>query len=274
MVSDFPVDVWKKTSDDTDGRPEPATPTSSGCIDGKFIDTTWDFTGCGYYWADECQTRIGYFVDKTIALDMLSQSQAYFTGRDTSTDVRKYAIGYILPFKAQIQEKIGALLAERLHVDRAVLDAAATRSVQQPGLVDEPAEHGGAAGDAGASSTRRAASRCSCTPALYGLSAFPTTFDHSFVDTTRIFVVGNGEAPVPDVELLTRRDAGAAGDGVTERSSWPTAAPSSGSSSRTRRRARPTRRSRSRASVARRRLDRRPDEPTATTPARACSRRR
>jgi hypothetical protein len=37
---------------------------------------------------------------------------------------------------------------------------------------------------------------------LYGLSSFPSTFDHSFIDTTRIFVVGNGEAPVPDSLLL------------------------------------------------------------------------
>src|SRR5207245_2883159 len=89
----------------------PAGATIIGLIDGKHSDTTWDFRGCGYYWADECQTRIGYFVDKTIALDVLSQSQAYFTGRDTSTDVRKYAIGYALPYKLQVQEKIGALLA-------------------------------------------------------------------------------------------------------------------------------------------------------------------
>src|SRR5439155_6370724 len=33
-------------------------------IDGAYIDTKWDFTGCGYYWADECQTRVGYMVDK------------------------------------------------------------------------------------------------------------------------------------------------------------------------------------------------------------------
>src|SRR6185436_5504097 len=37
---------------------------------------------------------------------------------------------------------------------------------------------------------------------LYGLSSFPTTFDHSFIDSTRIFVVGNGEAPIPDASLL------------------------------------------------------------------------
>ena len=146
MVSDFPVDVWKKIErrHRTVGLSRP-TRNIIGLIDGKYIDTTWDFTGCGYYWADECQTRIGYFIDKTVALDVLSQSQAYFTGRDTSTDVRKYAIGYILPFKAQIQEKIGALLAERLHVDRAVLHGSGTTTVvNNPGWALNSAEHAGA----------------------------------------------------------------------------------------------------------------------------------
>src|SRR6185437_13820780 len=66
---------------------------------------------CGYYWADECQTRIGYLLDKEIALNELSQSQAYFTGRDTSTDVRQEAIGYVIPFKPQLEEKIGAIFS-------------------------------------------------------------------------------------------------------------------------------------------------------------------
>ena len=117
--SDYPVDVLEEEQRrDHAGGCRPSA-TIIGLIDGKYIDTTWDFNGCGYYWADECQTRIGYFVDKTVALDVLSQSQAYFTGRDTSTDVRKYAIGYILPFKTQIQEKIGALLASDFTLDRA-----------------------------------------------------------------------------------------------------------------------------------------------------------
>ena len=81
-------------------------------LQGKYIDTTWDFNGCGYYWADQCQTRIGYLIDKMVAMDVLTQSQAYFTGRDTATDVRRYAIGYIRPYKNQINEKIGALLAQ------------------------------------------------------------------------------------------------------------------------------------------------------------------
>ena len=202
VVSDYPVDVWKKTSDDTTVGLSGNT-NIVGLIDGKFIDTTWDFTGCGYYWADECQTRIGYFVDKTIALDELSQSQAYFTGRDTSTDVRKYAIGYILPFKAQIQEKIGALLANDF-------TSIAPYWTNNNTVVNNPGWSTNSANMAA-----RPASPELLDPAggftlqlyagLYGLSAFPTTFDHSFVDTTRIFVVGNGEAPVPDNQLL---DAG------------------------------------------------------------------
>ena len=199
-----------------------ASPTAS------YIDTTWDFTGCGYYWADECQTRIGYFVDKTVALDVLTQSQAYFTGRDTSTDVRKYAIGYILPFKTQIEEKIGASVRRRLHSrSRRRCHDTATTSREPRGLVADPAEPGGARRRP-TSSIRRAASPCSSTPASTALSAFPTTFDHSFIDTTKIFVVGNGEATVPDSRLRSARPTGArAQPGAAGRA---TAATRSGSS--------------------------------------------
>jgi hypothetical protein len=38
--------------------------------------------------------------------------------------------------------------------------------------------------------------------ALYGLAGFPASFDQSFVESSRIFVVGNGEAPVPDAALM------------------------------------------------------------------------
>jgi len=80
-------------------------------LQGKFGDTTWDFEGCGYYWADQCQTRIGYLLDKMTAMGRAHAVAGVLHGRDTATDVRRYAIGYIRPFKHQIEEKIGALLA-------------------------------------------------------------------------------------------------------------------------------------------------------------------
>ena len=93
--------------------PTSATRTSASTISTcRYIDTsTWDQATCGYYWYDDCQTRIGYMIDKIAALDELSQSQAYFTGRDTTADVRQYAIGYIVPYKKQIEEKFGAIFA-------------------------------------------------------------------------------------------------------------------------------------------------------------------
>ena len=158
---------------------------SSTCIDGKYVDTTWDFNGCGYYWADECQTRIGYFVDKTVALDVLSQSQAYFTGRDTSTDVRKYAIGYILPFKTQIEEKFGALLAgDYTSFAPQLRPTAGKTTTVQPELGARP-RTGGAVRRRPSIIDPAGGFTLQLYAGVYGLSTFPTTFDHSFIDTTQ-----------------------------------------------------------------------------------------
>jgi hypothetical protein len=194
QTTDYPYTYYKQSSDQTgfDDR-------SINILDGKWATTTWDFNGCGYYWGDECQTRIGYFIDKTVALDVLSQSQAYFTGRDTSTDVRKYAIGYITTFPAQIQEKMGALLSGDYQSLAPAFDAngnvaQSNWTINDDGTVD-PSRLNNLIDPATGFTTQLYAG-------VFGLSAFPTTFDHSFIETTKIFVIGNGEAPVPDSQLL------------------------------------------------------------------------
>ena len=164
---------------------------------GRFIETTWDYN-CGYYWADECQQRIGYFVDKTLALDVLSWSQAYFTGRDTSVDVRRYAIGYVLPFKKQLEEKIGALLSDDLqsYAPFYAADASGQPAVRNPGwLLTDPTLAKSDAIDPATGFT------LSLYAGAYALSTYPTTFDHEFLDNSKIFVVGNGEAMATDAEI-------------------------------------------------------------------------
>ena len=203
--TDYPYDYYKHASDSLPSQNEPGG-IYVPMLQGKYIDTTWDFEGCGYYWADECQTRIGYLLDKVAAIDVLSQSQAYFTGRDTSTDLRKYAIGYIRPFKNQIEEKFGALFAGDYN-----------------SLAPQIVPGGGASTikfDKWSSNNAVAAKpktmlvdpttgfTIQLYGAVYGLSEFPTTYDQGFTDSTRIFVVGNGEAPIPDSSLL-------AADGIT-----------------------------------------------------------
>jgi hypothetical protein len=195
--TDYPVAYYKQNGDST----EPGlNGVAIGLLDGKYIDTTWDFDACGYYWSDECQSRIGYFIDKTVALDILSQSQAYFTGRDTNTDVRRYAIGYILPYKKQVEEKMGALLAGDLaswapRLDLSTPAGQASKVTVKPWSLNEAPTDGATAQNivdpAGGFTLQLYAG-------VYGLSEFPSTFDRSFVDKTRIFVLGNGEAPVSD----------------------------------------------------------------------------
>jgi hypothetical protein len=173
-----------------------------GLLDGKYIDNTWDFDGCGYYWAEECQTRIGYMVDKQVALDFLSQSQAYFTGRDTSVDVRRYAIGYVIPFKDQIQEKIGALLAEDAKSIAPTFVKVGTENGKD---IFAPRTSSWLMPEDTSTKTDLIDSATGFTMALYSgiyaLAAFPTTFDASFIDNTRIFVLGNGESSATESEI-------------------------------------------------------------------------
>ncbi len=190
--------VWKRFRDDTTPINDPTVRTV-GMIDGKFIDTTWDFNGCGYYWAEECQTRIGYMIDKTIALDVMSQMQAYFTGRDTSVDVRQYAIGYFIPYRRQIEEKFGGIFANDFQSIAPYFKKVQGDFVpQNPSWVlDDPTTVKKDVIDPVTGFTIQLYS------GVYGLSAFTSGFDHTFIDTTKIFVVGNGEASVPDQDLIS-----------------------------------------------------------------------
>jgi hypothetical protein len=198
---------WKQYNDDP--TPIPPNPDASprgarsvGLLDGKYLATTWDFTACGYYWADECQTRIGYLLDKEIALDTLSQSQAYFTGRDTSTDVRQYAIGYVLPFKSQLEEKLGAMFANDMSSFAPSFQTLADDPTQvndtpqlSSWLMDDPTAPKGDLIDPQSGFT------LNLFAGVYSLAAFPSTFDHDFIDNTSVFVIGNGEASTTDAVI-------------------------------------------------------------------------
>jgi hypothetical protein len=200
--NEYEYDVYRQTRDDIAADPlRPAGGPIVGLIDGKYLDTTWDFNGCGYFWGDECQTRIGYFVDKTIALDFLTQSQAYFTGRDTTTDVRKYAIGYITGFKNQMLEKFGAILSGDLNAwaPRGTTATGGKMNLKYRSWTTDPtvpSDMSGTIVDPASGFTLQ------LYAGLYALSSLPTTFDLDVVDNSKIFVVGNGEAPVPDSDIL------------------------------------------------------------------------
>jgi hypothetical protein len=196
--TDTTYGYWRQISDDVSSQ---AGTRFVPVLQGKYGDTTWDFQGCGYYWAEQCQTRIGYLIDKRVAMDILSQSQAYFTGRDTATDVRRYAIGYIRTFKHQIEEKVGALLSTDYR-------SLAPQMVVNPDKSVTVKYDSWTLNNTGTTTPKTdildpyTGFTLQLDALVYGLSEFPTTYDQDFVDTTRIFVVGNGEAPISDDTII------------------------------------------------------------------------
>jgi len=200
--NEYQFKVYRQTSDTITSNPLGGSRGPIiGLIDGKYLDTTWDFSGCGYFWGDECQSRIGYFIDKTIALDVLTQSQAYFTGRDTTTDVRKYAIGYYTGFKNQLLEKLGAILSGDLTSwgPRGTVNGN-NLSVKYRSWVTDPSQPVDMTGDV---VDPASGFTLQLYTGLYALASIPTTFDLDLVENSRIFVVGNGEAPAPDSEITS-----------------------------------------------------------------------
>ena len=65
-------------------------------FDGRYIDTTWNFAD-GYYWFEQIQ-RVGYFYDKVIALEVLTDPTTHFIGRDTDADIRRFQINFASTF--------------------------------------------------------------------------------------------------------------------------------------------------------------------------------
>ncbi|MCS6913412.1 MAG: hypothetical protein RMK29_02360 [Myxococcales bacterium] len=194
--SDFPGSYWKQFRD----RPfQDPSIRNIPIGQGRHENTTWDFEGCGYYWYEQCMTRIGYFHDKRVALEILTESQAYFTGRDTATDVRKYAIGYFRLFPAQLQDKFGAILAgDYAGYAPRFTDAMgnmtqrswttgrfSTAVVPPADAIVEPAT----------------GFTLQVLTGLRALAEISSGFDRDIIENTQIFIVGNGEAPVSDSML-------------------------------------------------------------------------
>ncbi len=168
---------------------------------GRYLTTTWNFQGCGYYWADECQSRIGYFADKWLVLKVLSENAAYFTGFDTAVDVRQFSIGYWLPYKAQISNIFSALFSGTtselgysytgLGNDPLPQDIIFRSHPPAQPTTSKPTFYDPELGFS-----------MQMWAGVFGMSGFTSGFDHSFINNSQVFVIGNGEAPVPDTSLM------------------------------------------------------------------------
>ena len=167
--------------------------------DARFYSTNWSFGGgdgrdCGYMWY-ECLHHIGFYLDKIMAIEALTDSSTNFVARSTPEDIREWEVSYYSTFPDQIAAISEAIMSQNFENVAPSVDA--TGELVFPnyaGSLDEP----------GAQPVNPFAT---FTLQLYwqvlGQARFPNNYDRAFVNESRIFELGGDAPELADERLIT-----------------------------------------------------------------------
>ncbi len=169
---------------------------SLGVDQARYFSTSWGdgARDCGYEWY-ECLHHIGFYLDKVMAIEALSDSSTNFVARATPEDLREWEVGYFTTFSEQIGRINRAIMSgDFAQIGPYVGFGGRLRFPNYAGVMEE--EH-----------VEPVDPYATFTVQLYwqilGQARFISTFDQSFRDESRVFVVGTGAAPDIDAERLT-----------------------------------------------------------------------
>ena len=112
---------WKLATDTLGNELTVENPYVSGddyttdITNGRYYSTAWSYgyngeRDCGYYWYD-CLHHMGYYLDKIMAIQALTDSETYFVARATPEDIREWKVGFFSTFRDQLLEINRALMA-------------------------------------------------------------------------------------------------------------------------------------------------------------------
>jgi hypothetical protein len=151
--------------------------------DGRYLETTWDFDA-GYFWFDQLE-RVGYFYDKVLALEVLTDPTTYFLGRDTDADIRRYQLNFASTFGPSMTRFFGGLLGE---------DWATIAPRVEGGTVVYPdaleIEEGNMPGTPLAPN---ASFSIQLYATVFGMAYISQTYDQQYLNHSRIWVQGGAE---------------------------------------------------------------------------------
>lgn len=176
-------------------------PPTVDLTQARYFSTDWSFGGereCGYFW-HECLHHVGFYLDKIMAIEALSDSETNFVARSSPEDLREWEVSFYSTFPDQISTISAALtngdfraVAPRLGDDGKLVWP------NYAGPLDEMSD-------------RPVDPYATFTVQLYwqvlGQARFFENYDQSFRDESRIFILGTGAAPDLDAEnMITFRD--------------------------------------------------------------------
>ncbi len=159
---------------------------SLGVTDARFYSTSWGDgdRDCGYQWW-ECLHHIGFYLDKIMAIEALTDTRTNFVSRATPEDIRQWEIGYFTTFPDQLLRINAAIMGQSW--DR-VGPYAQNGRLRFPNYAGDLRERNDSPVDPFATFSIQ----------LYwqvlGQARFPRLFDRSFIDESRLFFTG-GDAP-------------------------------------------------------------------------------
>ncbi len=153
--------------------------------DARFLETTWNFDA-GYFWFDQLE-RAGYYYDKVLALETLTDAQAFFVGEDEAADVRGFAISFHTTFPDATTGLLSSVLSDRFDIfgGRPEDDG----SVRYPTIAQL-----GLGSRSGVPIDPRTGFSVQLFAAIYAMAFIPLSYDHTFTEQARIFVEGGAEA--------------------------------------------------------------------------------
>lgn len=151
---------------------------------GRYYSTSWSGGNrdCGYFWW-ECLHHIGFYLDKIMAIEALSDSETNFVARSTPEDVREWEVSYYNTFADQLMQINRAIVANNWE---SLAPYWENNRIKFPNY----------AGDLSQAHSTPVNPMATFTVQLYwqvlGLTRFVDNFDPRFVDQSRIYYLGEG----------------------------------------------------------------------------------
>lgn len=176
---------------------------SLGTEEARYYSTSWSYgyngeRDCGYYW-HECLHHVGWYLDKIMAIEALTNADTFFVGRGSPEDLREWAVSYYSTFAPQLNELNRAIMSQDWDSMAPYMESDELTWPNYAGPL--AARHTGDVVDPYAGFTIQ------LYWSLLGQLRFVDNWDPGFVDESRIWVLGSGDEPAIDVsELVTFRD--------------------------------------------------------------------
>lgn len=163
--------------------------TPLGVDQARYYSTSWQGEReCGYFWW-ECLHHIGFYLDKVMAIEALSDTQTNFVARSTPEDLREWEISYYTTFPEAITQVSAAMMRG---------DWSQVGPYVSGGQLQFP-DYASSMGTFNANPVDPFAT---FSIQLYwqvlGQARFADNFDFSFNDEARVFLMGTGSAPDVD----------------------------------------------------------------------------